>query len=130
MALAAMGNFKEAEVVFSWIQDKKYDDGSYWCGLTFPDMVIWTEEKLTWTAGAVLLAADALNDITPASQLFSHNFWNSPELLLPIHTKEIYCDKYSREDRGGSSISPPITGLNPEGSDLTSTIEKTGSEGY
>ncbi|MEA3222534.1 MAG: phenyltransferase domain-containing protein, partial [Thermodesulfobacteriota bacterium] len=87
MALAAMGNFKEAEVVFNWIQDKKYDDGSYWCGLTFPDMVIWTEERLTWTAGAVLLAADTLNDITPASQLFSHNFWNNHELLHPIHTK-------------------------------------------
>ncbi|MEA3223068.1 MAG: hypothetical protein U9P49_07890, partial [Thermodesulfobacteriota bacterium] len=116
-----------AEVVFNWIQDKKYDDGSYWCGLTFPDMVIWTEERLTWTAGAVLLAADMLNDITTASQLFSHNFWNNHELLLPIHPKGIYYDKYSREGRKDSTISPPLT---PEDPNLISTIEETGSEGY
>lgn len=130
LALAAMGNFKEAEVVFSWIQDKKYDDGSYWCGLTFPEMTIWTEEKLTWTAGAVLLAVDALNDITPASQLFSHSFWNRPELLLPIHTEDIYYNRYSQKDREDSSIRHPITDLNPEGPNLASTIEETGSEGY
>jgi hypothetical protein len=44
-------------------------------GVTFPDGVIWPEEKTSWTAAAVLLAYDALHDITPAGRLFSHGFW-------------------------------------------------------
>ena len=80
IALAAMGNRKLSEIVFAWIQDNRYEDGSYWCGYTLPDRVIWPEEKLTWTNAAVLLAADALYNITPAGSLFSHRFWQAPEM--------------------------------------------------
>ncbi len=97
LSLAAIGDFKKAELVFNWIQDRKYDDGSYWCGFTFPDMVIWTDEKLTWTAGVVLMAADALNDITPASQLFNHSFWEHLD-LLPSYTKVIYHEPYKKAE--------------------------------
>ncbi len=78
IALAAMGNRKLSEIVFGWIQEDRYEDGSYWCGYTFPDRVVWPEEKLTWTNAAVLLAADALYGITPAGDLFSHRFWSDP----------------------------------------------------
>lgn len=74
LTLAAMGDFDRAEMVFSWLRDKKYDDGSYWMGVTFPDAVIWPEEKTSWTAAAVLLAYDALNELTPAGGLFNHRF--------------------------------------------------------
>jgi hypothetical protein len=77
LALAAMGNTTQARIVFNWIQDKKFEDGSYWCGYTHPDMVIWPEEKITWTNAVVLMAADILYDLTPASRLFSHSFWES-----------------------------------------------------
>ena len=75
LALSAMGNRELAEIVFNWIQDRRYDDGSYWCGFTFPDMVIWPEDRLAWTNAVVLMAADALYGITPAGQLFSHRAW-------------------------------------------------------
>ncbi len=75
IALAAMGEFRSAEMAFAWIQDKKYDDGAFWTGLTFPDGQIYTREKTTWTAAAVLLAADLLFGISSASRLFSHAFW-------------------------------------------------------
>lgn len=75
LALAAMGEAELAETILSWILNKKHEDGSYWCGYTFPDWVIWPEEKLTWTNAAVMMAADALYHITPASQLFNHSFW-------------------------------------------------------
>ncbi|HOJ13376.1 MAG TPA: phenyltransferase domain-containing protein [Deltaproteobacteria bacterium] len=77
LTLAAMGEHEEARRVLGWIHDKRYDDGSYWCGFTFPDMVVWPEEKLTWTNAAVMMAFDALNHVTPASQLFSHTFWEA-----------------------------------------------------
>lgn len=76
LALAAVGEYERAAIVFNWICDKKYDDGSYWMGVTFPDGVIWPEERTSWTAAAVLLAHDALHDLTPAGRLFSHDFWN------------------------------------------------------
>jgi hypothetical protein len=77
LALAATGNRTLAEIVFNWIGDKRYEDGSYWAGFTFPDMTIWPEERLTWTDAVVLMAADALYDLTPAGGLFSHQYWRS-----------------------------------------------------
>jgi hypothetical protein len=77
IALAAMGNHKLAEIVFSWIVDRRYDDGSYWCGFTCPDIIIWPEEKITWTNAVALMAADAIYNLTPAGQLFSHEFWDN-----------------------------------------------------
>jgi hypothetical protein len=81
LALSAMGSRTHSEIVFNWISDKKHADGSYWAGFTYPDMTIWPEEKLTWTAAAVLLAADALYELTPAHCLFSHGFWRRRNLL-------------------------------------------------
>ncbi|RJP75486.1 MAG: phenyltransferase domain-containing protein [Desulfobacteraceae bacterium] len=79
LALAAMGNYPLAKIIFSWIQDRCYDDGTCWCGFTFPNMIIWPEDKMSWTNGVALMAADALYEITPASRLFSHQFWEESE---------------------------------------------------
>lgn len=76
LSLCALGDFKKAGIVFSWIQDRIYADKTYWCGYTYPDMVIWPEEKISWTNAVVLMAADALYDLTCAARLFSHNFWD------------------------------------------------------
>lgn len=75
LALTAMGNDLLARIVFNWIGDHTFDDGTFWCGFTFPDMVIWPEEKITWTNAVVLLAADALYRLTPAARLFRHDYW-------------------------------------------------------
>ncbi|MBU8849035.1 MAG: phenyltransferase domain-containing protein [Desulfobacterales bacterium] len=76
LALYGMGYMEKAAIVFSWIQDRMYDDKTFWCGYTYPDMVIWPEEKISWTNAVVLMAADALYDLTPASGLFSHSAWD------------------------------------------------------
>lgn len=76
LSLAAINAYEDAETVFSWIEDKKYEDGIYWMGVTFPDTVVWPDEKTGWTAAAVILAHDALNDLTPGSRLFHHDSWN------------------------------------------------------
>lgn len=84
LTLAAIGDFDRAETVFNWLRDKKFDDGSYWMGVTFPDTVIWPEEKTSWTAAAVLLAYDALNEMTPASRIFNHRFWETAEKCITL----------------------------------------------
>lgn len=75
LTLAAIDDLTRAKAIFSWLGDKRYPDGSYWMGVTFPDTVIYPEEKTGWTAAAVLLAWDALNEITPAGKLFNHKYW-------------------------------------------------------
>ncbi|MFZ7125869.1 MAG: phenyltransferase domain-containing protein [Desulfobacterales bacterium] len=81
LALAAMGSEDAAHLVFGWISDKRYDDGSFWCGYTFPEMVIWPEDRLAWTNAAVLMAADRLYRLTPAGRLFNHGFWAQSGLI-------------------------------------------------
>lgn len=75
LALVAIGDRERAAIVLDWICDKSYDDGSYWMGVTFPDGVIWPEERTSWTTAAVLMAHDALYNLTPASRLFNHRCW-------------------------------------------------------
>ncbi len=80
IALAAMGNYLLARIVFSWICDHTFEDRTFWCGFTFPNMVLWPEEKITWTNAVVLMAADALYDLTPAGNMFSHNYWDGMDI--------------------------------------------------
>jgi len=75
IALAAMGNYQQARIVFNWICDCTFEDHTFWCGFTFPDMALWPAEKTTWTNAVVLMAADALYGLTPAGRLFSHAYW-------------------------------------------------------
>ena len=77
LTLTAIEDNSRAKTIFSWLNDKRFSDGSFWMGVTFPDGVIWPEEKTGWTAAAAMLAWDALNDITPAGKLFNHKFWAS-----------------------------------------------------
>jgi len=70
MALLAAGEGLRAAQLFSWLHQFRDDDGAYWTGYVYPDDALWPEERPTWTAGAVLLAADALSHHTAACQLF------------------------------------------------------------
>ena len=56
--------------LFGWLTQWRDTDGGWWTGYQFAEQVLWPLEKPTWTAGAVLLAADALTAHSGASQLF------------------------------------------------------------
>jgi hypothetical protein len=84
--------------VFNWVCDKKYDDGAYWMGVTFPDGVIWPEERTSWTAAAVLLAHDALHQLTPASRLFSHEYWSETNIPREDPGTGLHCLPNLREE--------------------------------
>ena len=81
MALLAVGDHARAVEVYSWLHQWRDNDGSYWTGYQFALDILWPDERPSWTAGAILLAADALTDHTPASRLFQ-----SVELLVPEDT--------------------------------------------
>jgi hypothetical protein len=71
LALAAAGQRDAAIEQVAAMQHLRDDDGAYWTGLVFADGVRWPVERTTWTAAAVVLAADALAGATPAAGLFA-----------------------------------------------------------
>lgn len=71
VALVKIGLRKEALKIFNSLhQWRDTQDGLYWTGYVYKDKKFWPVEKPTWTAGAVLLAADALYEFTLGSELF------------------------------------------------------------
>jgi hypothetical protein len=70
MALLAAGDHARAVQLYSWLHQWRLDDGSYWTGYQLVLDIMWPEEIPTWTAGAILLAADALTEYSAASRLF------------------------------------------------------------
>jgi hypothetical protein len=71
MALLAAGNRPAAATVYNWLHRFRNEDGSWWTGYVYDNPEIWPLERPTWTAGATLLAADALAGYTPAHRLFT-----------------------------------------------------------
>jgi len=78
LSLIAAGETDRARRLFRWLH--RYDDGSgaYWTGYALDEDLLWPDERPTWTAGAVLLAADALTGRTPAAGLFTRGSLRDP----------------------------------------------------
>lgn len=72
LSLEAVGRHAEALEQFTNMQHLRDEDGSYWTGLVFSDGKRWPVELSTWTAAAVLLAADALSRATPGNDVFRY----------------------------------------------------------
>jgi hypothetical protein len=71
LAHLAVGEDDKAAQLFEWAQDLREDDGSYWTGIVFPENKHFPGgERSTYTAAAVVLAADALSRRSSASGLF------------------------------------------------------------
>ena len=71
MTLMRIGLEDKAKSLFDCLhQWRDEDDGLYWTGYVYTDKKYWPVEKPTWTAGAVLLAADSIYKFTEASELF------------------------------------------------------------
>ncbi len=70
MALDAVGDSDRARAVFAEVQHLRDDDGGYWTGWQYANQAHFPAERSSWTAAAMVLAADALSRTTPASDLF------------------------------------------------------------
>jgi hypothetical protein len=67
MALDSVGDHARAVEQFAAMQHLRDPDGSYGTGYVHTDDVRWPAEHTTYTAAAVILAADELSRTTPAS---------------------------------------------------------------
>jgi hypothetical protein len=69
MALEAIGDRARARRLFADMQHLRGEGGAYWTGFVFPENVNWPHEHTTYTAAAVILAADVLSDATPGADI-------------------------------------------------------------
>ena len=81
LAYLSVGDRRIATELFEWSQQLRDSDGRYWTGRVFPqDVHFPPDEKSTYTSAAVILAADALADASPAALLLTdHDFL--PDLI-------------------------------------------------
>ena len=71
MALDALGRRDEALSLLAQTAAHRRSDGSYFTGLAYPSRTTFPGgETTSYTAAAVVLAADALSSTTPAAGLF------------------------------------------------------------
>jgi hypothetical protein len=83
LALDTVGRREEAVTMVADMQHLRCPDGSYWTGLVLPEDVHWPAEQSTWTAAAVILAADALCGATAGSGVFRAEQLPAPLRLVP-----------------------------------------------
>jgi hypothetical protein len=62
MALIRVGERGRAEQLLAWILELQDEPGVFWAGIKIPEEMIWPEEKPTWVAAALVIAASAYID--------------------------------------------------------------------
>jgi hypothetical protein len=70
LALDTMGRDADARELFRDIQAQRHHDGSYWTGWQFVNQEHFPDERSSWTAAAVILAADALTGFSAGAGIF------------------------------------------------------------
>ncbi|WP_327236833.1 prenyltransferase [Streptomyces sp. NBC_01317] len=72
LALWVVGESDRALEILQSVQHLRAEDGMYWTGYVFEgNRAVWPEERTTWTAGALLLAAAALGGDEATTAVFS-----------------------------------------------------------
>jgi len=66
MALLAIGETNRAHKLMDALAPLRADAGGYWMGWQSQENIFWPQERPSWTAAAMILALDALHQITPA----------------------------------------------------------------
>ncbi|NBR78971.1 MAG: hypothetical protein EBT71_02850 [Alphaproteobacteria bacterium] len=61
----------EAAAMLANLDRFRDETGAYWMGMQVEQHVFWPVERPAWTAGAVLLAHDAVHEITPACHVLT-----------------------------------------------------------
>ena len=70
LALDACGLTSQAQTIFGTVGQQRHDDGSYWTGWQYANAAHFPAERSSWTAAAVVLAADALTGFSAGAAIF------------------------------------------------------------
>jgi hypothetical protein len=69
MALVRLGRRAEALALLDDQEAHRDADGAWWMGWQFAEGIPWPLEKPAWTQAAMILARDALHDLTPGADV-------------------------------------------------------------
>jgi hypothetical protein len=100
MALDTLGDRGRALQLFRDMQHLREEDGRYWTGYVFPESVNWPVEHTTYTAAAVVLAADVLGHGTPGSDIMRGATLGAPFVEIAL---ECGCASADVPERAGLS---------------------------
>ena len=98
MALDSLDDHERALQLFADMQHLRHENGSYWTGFVFGDDVFWPGEQTTYTAAAVILAADELGRTSPASGIMRGD-------TLAAHFREIGLECGCRDEASADVFS-------------------------
>jgi hypothetical protein len=71
LAYAAIGDVDTATDLLRWTRSHRLESGAYLTGIVHPDRIVFPDgEHTSYTAAAVILAADAITGAGAASDLF------------------------------------------------------------
>lgn len=71
LSFAAIGDVSTATDLLRWTSRHRCSDGSYWTGIVHPEEILFPDrEHTSYTAAAVILAADSISAASPASGIF------------------------------------------------------------
>jgi hypothetical protein len=98
MALDCLDDHERAVQLYADMQHLRHENGSYWTGYVYPDDVNWPGEQTTYTAAAVILAADELSRTSPASGIMRGD-------TLSAHFQEIGLECGCADDASADVLS-------------------------
>jgi hypothetical protein len=112
LALDALGDRGRALRLFEDIQHLRDADGAYWTGWQFRNNAHFPAERSSWTAAAIILAADALSGSTGGSALFRDaatvGFMTPADPVGPIHpTGSVDHVRPAVTTSPGGTVGPP-----------------------
>ena len=73
LALLSANRRTDAVTVFSTLLKVRDDQGVFWMGHQIDEDIVWPREQPSWTQAAVILAADALQGGSPASEVLTRS---------------------------------------------------------
>lgn len=88
LACLSAGQRDTARALISELAPLAAREGGYWMGWQYEIGDVWPKERPSWTAGAVILAADALDALSPGSDLLIRHARRDAWLERPLKPSE------------------------------------------
>jgi hypothetical protein len=107
LALDAAGDTHRALELFADVQHLRDPDGAYWTGWQFANRAHFPAERSSWTAAAMILAADALSRTTAAHALFRDSGPANPQPHPPYPADPAACGCRHEPDPTAARPLPP-----------------------
>jgi hypothetical protein len=91
LALDACGLRDQAVDLFETVERQRHQDGSYWTGWQYANQAHFPDDRSSWTAAAVVLAADALTGFSAGARIF-RNIPAALDYRFPADPAACGCD--------------------------------------